>query len=161
MPWIWLEKHFLWFTKGDILLKYRRNSKTGYICGHQSIKVCTKHEDICRFVIKNDLIISGGRKGSIDVWDKYKGKVVVTQNKAHSCDVNSVDSTLNNVVISGSKDTYVKLWSLHNNGLKCLKTISVKDRIWTLAVNDIKQQFIVGSAGCGPNKSLLLYDIEG
>jgi WD40 repeat protein len=159
MPWISLEKDFLWFTKGDTLLKYRRNPKTGNICGHQLIKVCTKHEDICRFVIKNDLIISGGRKGSIAVWDKYKGKVVVKQNRAHSFDINSVDSTLN-LIISGSKDTYVKLWSL-NNGLKCQKTISVEDRIWTLAINDIKQQFIVGSAGCGPNKSLLLYDIEG
>jgi len=166
LPWIWLEKEFLWFTKGDTLLKSKRHSKTGYICNQTLNTFRTPFEDICRFVIKHDLVISGGRRGSITVWNKFNGKQLINQNRAHLNDCNSVDCSSNNVIISGSKDTNVKVWSLHqstidkNLVLKCQNVIPVDDRIWTLQINDLKQQFIVGSAGCGPQKPLLLYDIE-
>jgi len=64
------------------------------------------------------------------------------------------------------RDKSVKVWTFNNNNdnnnnsLVINYSVLLEDRIWSVAVNESKAQFIIGSAGCRSNKPLLLYDIE-
>ncbi|XP_054167414.1 F-box/WD repeat-containing protein 4-like [Oppia nitens] len=166
LPWICLEKDFLWLTKGNIILRYKRKSNNYCVYKRFVQKLMSATQDICRFVVTNDLVISGGRRGCIAIWDKYSGKSIYYENNLHLNDINSVDSYKNRLIISGSKDKHIKLWSIIDNNfrsdvyLNYENTILVNDRIWTVATNELSDSFIVGSAGCGPMQPLIQYDIQ-
>ena len=161
-----MDRQFLWLTKGNEILKYKRNAKNGSIYKHSIVnKFVASNEDICRFVVKNDYIVSGGRNGSLALWNKSSAKKVFYKNKLHSNDVNSVDFCQpSSLLVSGSKDHTFKVWSLsHHNqkpSLELRNTIEVNDRVWNVSVNESMNSLIVGTAGCGILKPLLMYDIE-
>ncbi|CAG2164197.1 unnamed protein product [Oppiella nova] len=164
MPWICLQKDFLWFTKGNLIHRYKRNPKSGSVYKHL-LKVYKTGEDICRFVVNDDFVVSGGWKGSIAVWRKSCDKPVMSRNQLHSNDINSIDISKNKL-ITGSKDKLVKICSLFNDNvnadsvLRVDKIIEVNDRVLNVAIDELGTSFIVGSAGCGPLQPLLLYDIQ-
>ncbi|CAG2102642.1 unnamed protein product [Medioppia subpectinata] len=166
MPWICLQNDLLWFTKGSQIIKYKRNVKNGSISKHLVQKVLKTNEDICRFVVREEFVVSCGRKGTIAVWDKCCDKRVLYQNQLHLNDINCVDFSKNKTIISGSKDKHIKIWSLvcdkweSNYALRLEKTIAVNDRVLSLAINEFSGNFISGSAGCGPLQPLLLFDIQ-
>lgn len=161
-----MDKHFIWFTKGDLILKHKRNAKNGTIFKNFIHKLITPNEDICRFLVTNDFVISGGRKGSIAVWDKSSAKQLFYGRNLHSNDINSVDFYRKDLVISGSKDQSVKIWSLKgfNSNRNCFlslkNTIEINDRVWSVSTNDFQGSVLVGSAACAQRKPLLMYDIE-
>ena len=126
----------------------------------------TPNEDICRFVVKNGFVISGGRKASISVWDKTNAKKLCFERNLHLNDINCVDFCRTNLIISGSKDQTIKFWSLISNNynrksvLRLKNTIEVNERVWDLSSNDSQNCVLVGNACCGRRKPLITYDIE-
>jgi hypothetical protein len=64
MPWIVLEQEHLWFARGNRIDLYKRKprGKSGtFVNKFASGVLQGGQEDLSRFVIKDDAIVSGGR----------------------------------------------------------------------------------------------------
>jgi hypothetical protein len=60
MPWLWLEADKLWLSKGNVIEAYIRQ-KHGHLSGRPLIRLQASNEDLSRFVVKEGLLVSGGR----------------------------------------------------------------------------------------------------
>ncbi|XP_014208190.1 F-box/WD repeat-containing protein 4 [Copidosoma floridanum] len=163
MPWIQLTGDLLWWSGGNTLCGYLRSDQF-----NQNNKVYHQefNSDICKFIVRDDYIISGHRDGSIQFWLMsmmyLENHFYHSINRAHSRDVDAIDET-NNIIISGSADGVVKAWtSPKNQGYMSrlpLATVRVGDRVWSLAANPSSTKVAVGTSGTsGP--PLNIYDIN-
>ncbi|KAJ8684288.1 hypothetical protein QAD02_020080 [Eretmocerus hayati] len=164
MPWIQLTGEFLWWSGGTQLSGYRRSDpfnpmNRGF---HESTP-----SDFCKFVVKDDYIISGHRDGSIKFWLKEmpfnRNHYQCSIQRAHSKDVETVDE-VGDVVISGSADGVLRAWrspryqELSNIPLANIRVVS--DRIWSLAVDPTGRKLAIGSSGYG-DSPLRICDTAG
>ena len=80
--------------------------------------------------------------------------------RAHSSDVNAVDET-SQVVISGSADGTVKIWMPPGDAMSNvpLSSLSIHDRVWSIAADPTGQKFAVGSSGTAESSPLHILDI--
>ena len=70
-------------------------------------------DDVSRFVVKDGLLVSGGRDASIMGWNAASGEFLFSKRYCHGGDVCAVDFVSNSgLVLSGSRDTTVKLWEV-------------------------------------------------
>jgi len=94
---------------------------------------------------------------SIRSWDLQTGKCKDIF-RGHSSDVNSVDC-FDDVIVSGSKDKTVKVWSLQD--LSCVHTVHVEDNVWSVSPNPSFRSVVSGSSGHTRGVSpLQLWDID-
>ncbi|OXU29066.1 hypothetical protein TSAR_015181 [Trichomalopsis sarcophagae] len=151
MPWIQLTDKELWWSGGNQMFGFRRSDP--FNLGNKIFHENTR-SDICKFVVRDDYIISGHRDGSIKYWMKnvlYGGNHFYGSiERAHSRDVDAVDET-GDLVISGSADGVVKAWTSPKNqdiiSNLPLTSVRVNDRIWALAADPTGTKLAVGSSG--------------
>lgn len=165
MPWLSIESSYLWCTQGNILNKYER-FKNGRIDSKNPVLSLQAHrDDIFRFNIKSHIALAASFDGSIFIWNKFDGKLLSSKLNGHQSDINSIDCFHEKVVITGSKDTTCRIWTLREKedasfDLVMKTSIDVDDRVWCVAANEWNNLAVIGSAGYGMVGPLYLYDVE-
>ncbi|XP_035735166.1 F-box/WD repeat-containing protein 4-like [Vespa mandarinia] len=162
MPWLQLTDDILWWSGGDRLCGFRRSEPL-----RGTVLVFNENDigsDICKFVVKDEYIVSGHRDGSLKFWTKAKrgdDHICFSIDRAHSSDVNAVDK-IGQIIVSGAGDGIVKVWKLPNRRYTepPLASINVRDRIWSVVADPTGLKFAVGSSGNGDGPPLNIFDIE-
>uniref|UniRef100_T1JH75 F-box domain-containing protein n=1 Tax=Strigamia maritima TaxID=126957 RepID=T1JH75_STRMM len=159
MPWLQMSCEKLWYSKGSVIQCFQR-CKSGYIVKQKPIYTLMGHvEDVCRFVHRRCMIISGGRDGCICGWNAETGEFLFYKRSSHTNDVNSVDAA-ENIILSGSKDQTVQVWSSQNQTLVQQYSLNIEDRVWAVALSPHLKTFLVGTAGYYNLTPLQLFDLE-
>uniref|UniRef100_A0A1B6GCN2 F-box domain-containing protein n=1 Tax=Cuerna arida TaxID=1464854 RepID=A0A1B6GCN2_9HEMI len=160
MPWLHLESRVLWISQGSNILVVKRlleglkmhSPLATFRMGHK--------EDISRFVVTDDMIYSASSDKNIYGWSISSKKPVFCLCAIHSQSILGIDCK-RNILVSGSKDSTVKIWQLQEIGAPiCTQTVNVSDRVWCLAINPSLASIAVGSAGYNNVHPLQLYDME-
>lgn len=159
IPWLQLERETVWYSQGASILKFGRRPDGGIqerhipaLCGHS--------DDVCRFVVKGGLCISGGSDGSFAIWKATRRSKMHHRRHCHAKAINSVDFN-GNIVVTGSQDRSIKIWSLDENFASTLAcTIHLWDRVCSVAIMKGKQLLLSGSAGCRGVPPLQAFDLK-
>jgi F-box/WD-40 domain protein 4 len=127
-------------------------------------------DDVSRFVVKDSLIVSGGRDATLVGWRAETGEFLFAKRYCHGGEVSAVDTAIRNrLVLTGSRDKMVKVWSLHsmdqqNSAVspspELAFSIDLGDRIWSLACDPSGSRAIIGSAGLGGIPALHIMDLQ-
>uniref|UniRef100_A0A3Q2DIA3 F-box and WD repeat domain containing 4 n=1 Tax=Cyprinodon variegatus TaxID=28743 RepID=A0A3Q2DIA3_CYPVA len=75
----------------------------------------------------------------------------------HSQEVNCLD-TKNGLIVSGSRDRTARMWTLTSSSP--LATISMIDRVWSVAISPTQSSFVTGTACCEDASPLRIWDVE-
>lgn len=188
LPWIQFTGDSLWFSVSNTIRCYRlqnggklredrKHNLTLQDQQHkrrqeESRQLCSTDEngkypnltnkDVSRFVVKDDIAVSGCRDGSLYVFDCSSGRCLDCMYKLHKTDTQTVDF-YDTCIISGSRDRTVKIlcMSQEDDGDNKVKAnIDMRDRIWSIAMATDGQRFTVGTSGCKGNPSLSVWDVE-
>uniref|UniRef100_G3MRF3 F-box domain-containing protein n=1 Tax=Amblyomma maculatum TaxID=34609 RepID=G3MRF3_AMBMU len=159
IPWLQLERDVLWYSKGAVILKYRRTEDGGF--GQSALVKLQGHaDDIGHFVCKDGLVVSGGNDGSLFIWNAAQGSLVHNRLDCADKAINSVDYS-NTIVVTGSQDTTVKVWRLNADSSSTLRyTIPIDDRVWSVALLESNGILLTGSAGCNGVAPLQAFDLS-
>ncbi|CAB3999277.1 F-box WD repeat-containing 4 [Paramuricea clavata] len=157
LPWLELNSNSLYLSNENCIQIYNHTRGQKRLAKPVASITCGEH-DVTRFVVKDDLLVSGS-KNQVSAWNiKDKSYCKINTFVGHTKSVYCVE-TLGEVVLSGSRDRSIKIWSL-NLG-KCLTTTNVGDPVRSLAASSFDGKFVAGSAGYLPRSSALKhYDCE-
>lgn len=119
LPWISLTKDILWWSTGSALCGYSRRpfkkSKKRSNYSSKSNRVYSWINisgDICKFIVRDDYVISGHRDGKIWFWsitERHIDNFNYGVKEAHSSSINAIDE-IPEAIISGSSDGTVKVY---------------------------------------------------
>jgi len=162
MPRIQLDAETIWVSWGAQVWAHPRRSD-GTVCRTASQLLRGHSDDVSRFVVRDGLVVSGGRDKTLVGWRQYGGRhyeFAFAKRYCHGSEVSAVDvADKGSIVISGSRDQLVKVWRLADDDfLSPISTINIGDRIWSLATSKAGC-VAVGSAGLYGIPSLTLLDL--
>ncbi|KAJ9578273.1 hypothetical protein L9F63_005494, partial [Diploptera punctata] len=156
MPWLILEHDKLWLSRDQQIRAFRR--KPHSLESSSFITLKGHSEDICRFVETGELIVSGGREGCVYGWTKDDGRLKFRHEyNEYISDVAAV-GVCKDVVVSGLENGTLNV-TRFSKRLPDL-SLNLRDRIWSLAVQPLKDLCCVGTAGYYKVPSLHLYNLE-
>nr|XP_033796183.1 F-box/WD repeat-containing protein 4 isoform X2 [Geotrypetes seraphini] len=135
MPWIQLDGERLYISQAKDIRAYQLRSDNNGL-HRRPVAIFSAHQDdVCRFVLTNSHIISGGGDGKIGLHKVHSSGSL--QFSAHDQDVNCIDCQ-GGVIVSGSRDRTAKVWSFSLGRLgQCLHTIQTEDRVWSVAISPL------------------------
>ncbi|XP_063817953.1 F-box/WD repeat-containing protein 4 isoform X2 [Pseudophryne corroboree] len=135
MPWLQVDGNLLYLTQAEEIRAYQLRPDGNGLHMRPYAVFLGHQEDVCRFVVTNSHIISGGGDGKIAVHKVHSSASI--QFTAHEQDVNCVDCH-GGIIVSGSRDRTARVWSLSSsrNG-QCLHTIQTDDRVWSVAISPL------------------------
>ncbi|XP_072413333.1 F-box/WD repeat-containing protein 4 isoform X1 [Chiloscyllium punctatum] len=158
LPWLQLDDQWLYLSQAADIRAYslRQNSVSFQ---RRPVSVYTGHQDdVCRFVVSESHVISGGGDGRIIICNTCNS--FCTAFSAHDQEVNCIDSR-GHVIVSGSRDKTARIWSLCSNRLgECLHKIRTEDRVWSVAINPTLSSVMTGTACCGHASPLRIWDLQ-
>ncbi|XP_053804773.1 F-box/WD repeat-containing protein 4 isoform X3 [Vidua chalybeata] len=158
MPWMELDGEYLYLSQAENIQAYHLCAEGTGLQRHPQAIFSGHQEDVCRFVLVNPHIVSGGGDGSI-VLHKIHGSYSV-KFSAHEQEVNCVDFQ-GGLIVSGSRDRTAKVWSLSAGRVgQCLHTVQTEDRVWSIAISPLLSSFVTGTACCGHISPLRIWDLE-
>ncbi|XP_046432416.1 F-box/WD repeat-containing protein 4 [Neodiprion pinetum] len=158
MPWLQLTANTLWWGAGTQIFGFRRYARFNPV--DPIFKIDTHNSDVCRFVVRDWIVLAGFRDGSIRCWDGITNKEIFNAQNTHASDVDAVDLT-SDVIITGSRDRTVKIWPTRiNDNSSPLAAINLLDRIWSIAADPTGHTFCAGSAGNNNVAPLHIFDVE-
>ncbi|KAM4702833.1 F-box/WD repeat-containing protein 4 [Rhinophrynus dorsalis] len=158
MPWIHLDGDLLYLSQAEEIRAYRLHPHSNGLHRRPFSVFLGHQEDVCRFVLTNSHLISGGGDGKI-VLHKVHSSVSI-QFTAHEQDVNCVDCH-GGILVSGSRDRTAKVWTMSSSRVcQCLHTIQTEDRVWSVAINPVLSSFVTGTACCGHTSPLRIWDLQ-
>ncbi|NXT57904.1 FBXW4 protein, partial [Pluvianellus socialis] len=158
MPWMELDGEYLYLSQAENIQAYRLCPDGTGLQRHPQAIFSGHQEDVCRFVLVNSHIVSGGGDGNI-VLHKIRGSYSV-KFSAHEQEVNCVDFQ-GGLIVSGSRDRTAKVWSLSAGRVgQCLHTVQTEDRVWSIAISPLLSSFVTGTACCGHTSPLRIWDLE-
>ncbi|KAM9612328.1 F-box/WD repeat-containing protein 4 isoform 2-T3 [Morphnus guianensis] len=135
MPWMELDGEYLYLSQAENIQAYRLCPDGTGLQRHPQAIFSGHQEDVCRFVLVNSHIVSGGGDGNI-VLHKIHGSYSV-KFSAHEQEVNCVDFQ-GGLIVSGSRDRTAKVWSLSAGRVgQCLHTVQTEDRVWSIAISPL------------------------
>ncbi|XP_017320301.1 F-box/WD repeat-containing protein 4 [Ictalurus punctatus] len=159
LPWLQLDGDLLYLSQAaDIGAYDLRGAERGRF-QHNRVDVFSGHqEDVCRFTVTDEHLISAGGDGKIIV--HYKNRDYSVEYYGHNQEVNCIDCK-GELIISGSRDKTAKLWTLNPDQLgKCLHIIPTYDRVWSVAISPSLCTFVTGAACCENFAPLRIWDTE-
>ncbi|CAK9795653.1 F-box/WD repeat-containing protein 4 [Anthophora plagiata] len=121
--------------------------------------------DICKFIVKNECIITGHRDGSIQFWTMSRCDENIdfyfSIDRAHSSNVNALDET-SKAIISGSSDGTVKIWGPIGQRILNvpLATINISECVCSLSADPTSTKIAIGSGGDSDRLHLHIFDLE-
>ncbi|RUS87773.1 hypothetical protein EGW08_004438 [Elysia chlorotica] len=161
-----------WLCKAENSLLLSRSSCVHFFDCHTNGRVvedksrCLEGgtEDLTRFVVKDNIVVSGCRDGSVCWWDSIDPENrLVSTNKVHKSETHCVDFT-DSFIVSGSRDTTCKVLrfdrSGNTQGNVILKSFEAGERVWSLKISPNQEIFAAGLAGCLDDPPVVLWDIE-
>ncbi|NWH77744.1 FBXW4 protein, partial [Piaya cayana] len=135
MPWLELDGEYLYLSQAEDIQAYRLSPDCWGLERRPQTIFSGHQEDICRFVLVNSHIVSGGGDGNIvlhKIHSSYSVKFA-----AHEQEVNCVDFQ-GGLIVSGSRDRTAKVWSLSAGRTgQCLHTVQTEDRVWSIAISPL------------------------
>ncbi|OXB75511.1 UNVERIFIED_CONTAM: hypothetical protein H355_016572, partial [Colinus virginianus] len=135
MPWMELDGQYLYLSQAENIHAYQLCLDGTGLQRHPQAIFSGHQEDVCRFVLVNSHIVSGGGDGNI-VLHKIHGSYSV-KFSAHEQEVNCVDFQ-GGLIVSGSRDRTAKVWSLSGGRVgQCLHTVQTEDRVWSIAISPL------------------------
>ncbi|CAJ0964325.1 unnamed protein product, partial [Ranitomeya imitator] len=135
MPWLQLDGNVLYFTQAEEIRAHQLHTNGGRLHKRPFAMFLGHQEDVCRFVISDSHIISGGGDGKIALHNLHSTASI--QFSAHEQDVNCVDCH-GGIIVSGSRDRTARVWSLSSGADgRWLHTIPTEDRVWSVAINPV------------------------
>nr|XP_028586334.1 F-box/WD repeat-containing protein 4 isoform X2 [Podarcis muralis] len=157
MPWMQLDDDYLYLSQAEDIQVYWLHPN-GTSLQHCSQAVFSGHqEDVCRFVLANGHIVSGGGDGNI-VLHKLNGSFSF-KFLGHEQEVNCVDCQ-GAIVVSGSRDRTAKVWSLSPGRTgQCLHTIQTEDRVWSIAISPLSSGQLVSCLGTDFHRGAGVLDV--
>ncbi|XP_040354991.1 F-box/WD repeat-containing protein 4 isoform X2 [Ixodes scapularis] len=156
MPWLQLERDALWYSRGSAILRLVRLAD-GSVAEQPSLTLRGHSDDVGRFVCKGGLVVSGGNDGSLCIWTAAQGALLHCRWRCSSKAISCVDYT-QNVVVTGSRDRTVKVWTLKSHVSSLGYSIPMWDRVCSVALSECL--LITGSAGCNGIAPLQAYDLS-
>ncbi|XP_011312353.1 F-box/WD repeat-containing protein 4 [Fopius arisanus] len=169
IPWIQLTEDILWWSGGDRLYGYHRGRIKPNRRYNDFRKSClfawdNIPSDICKFVVRDEYVVSGHRDGRIWFWVKEEGQQGHFNfgiEEAHASSVTAIDE-IPEAVISGAEDGTVKIWPQPSEiyDIRPISSFNIYDRIWSLGADPGKTLFAVGSSGTNAGPPLRIFDIE-
>ncbi|KAG8135714.1 putative F-box-WD repeat-containing protein, partial [Naja naja] len=135
MPWMQLDGDYLYLSQAEDIHLYWLHPKDTNLVWYPQTVFSGHREDVCRFVVDNGHIISGGGDGNIALHKlngSFSFKIL-----GHQQEVNCVDCQ-ESIIVSGSRDRTAKVWSLLSGRAgQCLHTIQTEDRVWSIAISPL------------------------
>ncbi|XP_013410568.1 F-box/WD repeat-containing protein 4 [Lingula anatina] len=159
LPWMHRDNTHIWITQRNMIrcFSQRRNG----VLHENKDKILTGHtDDVCRFVSRDNRVVSGGTDGRICVWSTNTGSGLYCISGAHDDEVSAID-TRGDLIVSGSRDSRLKIWSMSvekGDMLRC--NITAQERVWSVAISPDHRTFVSGTAGCGHVSPLRLWDMN-
>ncbi|XP_075221827.1 F-box/WD repeat-containing protein 4 isoform X2 [Lycorma delicatula] len=161
MPTLILEKNRLWMSKGENIHVFRRQGS--FIHWKNPLFVLSNGhcKDICHFVKIGSLLLSGGRDGKICAWSEDTGHILFNKNCHGVSDVRSIDAS-NDIVVSGSRDSLLKVWRLKRTSLseEPIAIYNVVNALWSLAIDPTTKNVCCGTTGLFIQESIKLLNLE-
>ncbi|CAH1175624.1 unnamed protein product [Phaedon cochleariae] len=164
MPWIHMNDQFLWFSRGNEILCFERNYN-GINIHKPSFSLKTeRNEDIVNFQLNSNFLVCGLREGGIWLIDLCEKSTLFEVEKCHNSDVTSIDmSQRGNLIVSGSKDSILKIWKLEEdpkwNAVESHCQI-LQDLIWKVSLSEDTSMIAVGTSGKTNSSSIFIHDVE-
>nr|DBA15041.1 TPA: hypothetical protein GDO54_004303 [Pyxicephalus adspersus] len=145
MPWLQVDGDLLYLTQAEEIRAYQLHPNGSGLHRRPYAVLLGHQEDVCRFVVTNSHIISGGGDGKIALHKVHSS--VSIQFSAHEQDVNCVDCH-GGIIVSGSRDRTARVWSLSSAAdAQCLHTIQTDDRVWSIAINPLLSGQLINCLG--------------
>ena len=162
MPRIQIDAETIWVSWGAQVWAHPRRAD-GTVCRTASQVLRGHSDDVSRFVVKNGLIVSGGRDKTLVGWtqgaNRHSYEFKFARRYCHGSEVSAVDvADRGSIVISGSRDQSVKIWKVGQDHIIPVSNINIGDRVWSLATSE-QDCVAVGSAGLYGIPSLTLLDL--
>ena len=157
MPRLQLDGETLWASWGSRIWAHER--KPDGTIHRQTKRVLSSHrDDVSTFVVKDGLVVSGGRDRSFVAWEADTGRFLFARRYCHKQEISGVDLVSRHdnrrVVVTGSHDGSLRFWAFdlgaNNNSQRCVwmaQSLAVEDRIYALSASPSGDRVIVGSAG--------------
>ncbi|XP_054652192.1 F-box/WD repeat-containing protein 4 isoform X4 [Dunckerocampus dactyliophorus] len=155
LPWLQLDGDTLYLSQAADIRAYRLQQNCRRI-QRKPVQIYSGHQaDVCRFVLTDSHLISGGSDGKILVHSRRSHTSM--QLSGHNQEINCIDSK-DGLIVSGSRDQTTQIWSLASC---CPKgVIPLYDRVWSVAINPALSSFVTGTACCENSTPLLVWDVE-
>ncbi|XP_071508312.1 F-box/WD repeat-containing protein 4-like [Diadema antillarum] len=159
LPWLQLTEDHLYISVMSDITKHRLKENKRLAIHHNAknvVKFTGHSQDVNRFLVKHNDVISCSRDGQVLVWDKSSGARLVTTPSTRSA-VMSVDAT-RTLLIGGTNNIGVRMWSRSDGRL--VHHIRMDDRVWSVQLDPCDRLLAVGSSGNSDLNSLKLWDLE-
>ncbi|XP_028983051.1 F-box/WD repeat-containing protein 4 isoform X2 [Betta splendens] len=130
LPWLQLEGNVLFLAQDATIGAYHVHKDSGRLqrCPFQ---IYSGHSgDVCRFVLTDSYLISGGSDGKILVQSRTRNMLMMLS--GHNQEVNCLDSK-DVLIISGSRDRTARIWTLNSSFPR--DTIPMYDRVWSVTIS--------------------------
>uniref|UniRef100_UPI00358F48FE F-box/WD repeat-containing protein 4 isoform X2 n=1 Tax=Myxine glutinosa TaxID=7769 RepID=UPI00358F48FE len=156
LPWLLLHADRLYVSQASDVVSYglRRDGRFArrplaihrHPAAHHGVP--KPFPDVCRFLVFDDeAVIAGCSDGTLRVHGPSGKLRALVQ--GHDQEISSLD-TRPGVLLSGSRDHTAKVWSLAKGAVaKCLLTVPVGDRVWSVGFNPTKRGDMLGTLGVG------------
>ncbi|XP_058506757.1 F-box/WD repeat-containing protein 4 isoform X1 [Solea solea] len=155
LPWLQLERDLLFLSQAADIGVHRLRKDSGRLQRNPS-QIYSGHDgDVCRFVLTDSHLISGGSDGRILVHSRTSN--MSTQLSGHNQEVNCLDSK-DGLIVSGSRDQTTRIWTLTSKYPR--DTIPMYDRVWSVAISPTVSSFVTGTACCQNFSPLRIWDAE-
>ncbi|XP_052773792.1 F-box/WD repeat-containing protein 4-like [Mya arenaria] len=163
IPWMQYNQNVLWISgkngirSFDVRETGRPRERKG-----KRLQLPNRH-DVTRFVVKDNILLSGCRDGSVYAFDTSNGQCIQTLYKLHDTDAQAVDFH-GDYIVSGSRDKTVKVTSVTGTGdqdcgpIKAV--LNLRERVWSLALAQGGRNVAIGTAGCRGAPSLSVWNVE-
>lgn len=154
LPWIQLKGDVLYLSQAADIGAYRLQQDRGKPLRSPLAVFSGHQDDVCRFVVTDTHLVSGGSDGKILV---HHGRGVSVEYLGHNQEVNCLDCR-GGLIVSGSRDKTARIWTLSSN---CPHyTIPLYDRVWSVAISPTLSSFVTGTACCENSAPLRIWDVE-
>lgn len=162
LPWMQYDQihpKTMWVSTGEYINCYKVLAN-GLFQEDKRRKLGPLHRDVTRFVVKDSLVVSGCREGSLFGWHSDTGKTLFCYVNVHTEDTQCVDFH-HNLMVSGSRDATLKILSMDEqyNSNQPRATLRAEDRVWSVAMAPDGSTFASGSAGCNGSYPLIIWDL--
>ncbi|KAM9364595.1 F-box/WD repeat-containing protein 4 isoform 1-T1 [Pholidichthys leucotaenia] len=155
LPWLQLDRDVLFLSQAADIGAFHLHQESRRL-QRRPFEVYSGHKgDVCRFVLTDSHLISGGSDGKILVHSRRSEMSVVLS--GHNQEVNCLDSK-DSLIISGSRDQTARIWTLTSTSPR--HTIHMFERVWSVAISPTVRSFVTGTACCQNFSPLRLWDVE-
>ncbi|KAK5853463.1 hypothetical protein PBY51_014612 [Eleginops maclovinus] len=130
LPWLQLDGDMLYLSQAADIGAFHLCQDSGRLQRPPSEIFLGHQGDVCRFVLTDSHLVSGGSDGRILVHSR--GRDTFVELSGHNQEVNCLDAK-EGLIVSGSRDRTARIWTLSSS---CPRdTIHMSDRVWSVAIS--------------------------